>query len=398
MSRYGSRSLYNRYGGFGEYESKAQKLAKAKRQVAALRSENPDLAPIHIEGRLLARTWWGKAWNANLERYSDLNNRLERGRAYVRNGSILDLQINVGRVTAQIMGSGSSIYQCTIKIDKLSPQKWQAIKDKAAGSIPSIAELLAGKLPEEMLKLFTSKKEGLFPASSEIKKSCNCPDYASLCKHLAATLYGIGARFDHKPELIFTLRGLDPAKLVSSVIKSHKDDLINRALRADQKRQLKLKDNELAALFEIDFAGLVTNDYGMEKKHLPDIGAKKKVSSTKDKNDSWRSMIKSDLNKPIPATELIRLLSLSPMNSQTLRRLLIPVTELSLQQLLEMIVIKDKGRFRPGMSRLLAVKSVGKVKCRKFINELLQADLGSDFLNELKNRKKVLFKWLGIKG
>ncbi|EDM28293.1 zinc finger, SWIM-type [Lentisphaera araneosa HTCC2155] len=247
MSRYGN------YGGFGEYESKAQKLAKSKKKIAALKKKNPDIEPILIEGRLLARTWWGKAWNANLEKYSDLSNRLERGRSYVRNGSILDLQIHAGYITAQIMGSGSSIYKCRVDISPLSEKTWQIIKKQSSGSIASIGELLSGKFPKEMQELFAAKSDGLFPASSEIKKSCDCPDYASLCKHLAATLYGIGARFDHKPELIFTLRGIDSSELVSAVVESHKDDLISRAKKANKERQLKLKDKQLSKLFDIDF-------------------------------------------------------------------------------------------------------------------------------------------------
>ena len=246
-------SGYGNYGGFGEYESKAEKLAKSKRKIGALKKKNPNIEPILIEGRLLAKTWWGKAWNTNLEKYSDLSNRLERGRSYVRNGSIIDLQVQAGYITAQIMGSGSSTYQCRIDITPLPKKTWEIIKKKSLGNINSIGELLGGKFPEEMQELFVAKKAGLFPASSEITKSCDCPDYASLCKHLAATLYGVGARFDHKPELIFTLRGIDSSELVTAVVEGHRNDLISRAQQADKKRQLKLKDAQLSKLFGIDF-------------------------------------------------------------------------------------------------------------------------------------------------
>jgi uncharacterized Zn finger protein len=247
MSRYGN------YGGYGEYESKAQKLAKSNKKIAALKKKNPDIEPILIEGRLLAKSWWGKAWNTNLEKYSDISNRLERGRSYVRNGSILDLQIHQGYISSQIMGSGSSIYKCRVDISPLSKRTWNKIKQQSLGSINSASELLAGKFPKELQELFAAKNTGLFPASCEIEKSCDCPDYASLCKHLAATLYGIGARFDHKPELIFTLRGIDSSELVSAVVEGHRDDLISRAQQADKKRQLKLKDIQLSKLFGIDF-------------------------------------------------------------------------------------------------------------------------------------------------
>ena len=246
MSRYG-------YGGFGPSESKGDKLAKSKKKIAALRKKNKDVSPILVEGRLLAKSWWGKSWNANLEKYSDISYRLERGRAYTRNGSILDLKISKGKVTALLMGSGTSVYNCDIDIKKISPKSWQLIKKQCDGSISSIPELLAGKFPKELQDLFSGKGSGLFPASDEMEKSCDCPDYALLCKHLAATLYGIGARLDEKPELIFTLRGIDSSDLISSVIESHKDDLISRAKRASKKRQLKLKDKQLANLFGIDF-------------------------------------------------------------------------------------------------------------------------------------------------
>jgi len=246
MSRYG-------YGGFSPQESKGQKLAKSKKKIAALRKKNKDVSPVLVEGRSLAKNWWGKSWNANLEKYSDLNNRLERGRAYVRNGSILDLKISKGVITALLMGSGSSVYNCRIDINELSNKSWESIKKHCLGSISSIPELLAGKFPTKLQELLSAKGEGLFPSSKEIKKSCDCPDYASLCKHLAATLYGIGARLDEKPELMFTLRGVECSELISAVIDSHKDDLISRALRANKNRHLKLQDKQLSTLFNIDF-------------------------------------------------------------------------------------------------------------------------------------------------
>jgi len=194
------------------YVTAAQRRAKAEKHAQKLAKMGTRLAPVKIEGRAIATTFWGKAWCAHLESFSDYANRLPRGRTYVRNGSVLDVQLAPGKVTAMIMGS--SLYHGTIAIAPLKPARWKAIKEECAGKIDSLVGLLQGRLSDAVMRVITDREKGLFPQPAEITLACSCPDYASLCKHLAAVLYGVGARLDAQPELLFVLRGVDHMELI----------------------------------------------------------------------------------------------------------------------------------------------------------------------------------------
>ena len=169
-----------------------------------------------IEGRAIVSTFWGKAWCTNLEGYSDFENRLPRGRTYVRNGSVVDLKIAKGRITALV--SGSELYTVQIDIAALPQKAWQVVKARCAGKVGSLVELLQGKLSNAVMEAVTDRAEGLFPKPKEIKMRCSCPDYAGMCKHLAAVMYGIGNRLDSSPELLFELRGVDHRELIEQAI------------------------------------------------------------------------------------------------------------------------------------------------------------------------------------
>jgi uncharacterized Zn finger protein len=171
------------------------------------------LDPVAIEGRRIAHTFWGKAWCENLERYSDFSNRLPRGRTYVRNGSVIDLQVSRGRVEALV--SGSDVYQVEVGFEVVDGARWKTLKEACSGGIDSVVELLQGRFSRGVMAVLTARDTGLFPAPREIKMSCSCPDYARMCKHVAAVLYGIGARLDGRPEVLFTLRGVDHAELIT---------------------------------------------------------------------------------------------------------------------------------------------------------------------------------------
>jgi uncharacterized Zn finger protein len=205
-------SRFDYYGGFAPYVPVARRRAQALAALKKAAKNGQTFSPVKTEGRLIAKTFWGKAWCAHLESYSDFDNRLPRGRTYVRNGSVIDLQIGKGKITAHV--SGSSIYQAGIDIDPLALGRWEAIKQQCAGRIDSLVDLLRGKLSDAVMRIITDRDHGLFPAPSEIHKTCSCPDWADLCKHLAAVLYGVGARFDTDPRLLFTLRGVNPDELL----------------------------------------------------------------------------------------------------------------------------------------------------------------------------------------
>jgi uncharacterized Zn finger protein len=199
--------------GWRPYVSVAERRRKALREMEKRRKQGQPVSPVEIEGRAIVKTFWGKAWCENLERYSDFSNRLPRGRTYVRNGSVIDLQIAPGRIQALV--SGSEIYKVEVKIAPVAPSRWKAICADCAGAIDSLVELLQGKLSKGVMERICRQQAGLFPSPKEIELSCSCPDWASMCKHVAAVLYGIGARFDERPELLFHLHDLKADDLIA---------------------------------------------------------------------------------------------------------------------------------------------------------------------------------------
>jgi uncharacterized Zn finger protein len=201
----------NDYGGWAPYIPVAQRQRQAKLTVAALNKKGQGCQPVTIEGRAIAKSFWGKAWCDNLESYSDFANRLPRGRTYVRNGSVIDLCIESGRVLARV--SGSDVYRVEIGVQPLPATRWGAIIKECSGKVASLVELLQGRLSKAVMETVTRRGEGLFPLPRQISMCCSCPDAASMCKHVAAVLYGVGARLDNEPELLFRLRQVDPQEL-----------------------------------------------------------------------------------------------------------------------------------------------------------------------------------------
>lgn len=199
--------------GYPPYVPVAERKKKAAKKVASLTKKGHIVNPVVIEGRVIAKTFWGKAWCKHLETYSDYENRLPRGRTYVRNGSVIDLKLNPGEVRALV--SGSSIYTVTIKVDPLSTQKWEALQKECAGKIDSLIELLQGKFSKGVMEIITHQEKGLFPDLKNIKMDCSCYDYADMCKHVAAVLYGVGAHLGDYPENLFLLRKINHTDLIT---------------------------------------------------------------------------------------------------------------------------------------------------------------------------------------
>jgi uncharacterized Zn finger protein len=238
---------WNSYG-FRPYVPVAERRAKAARELAKLAKKNGYASsPVLLESRKIASTFWGKAWCDNLEAYSDFANRLPRGRTYVRNGSVVHLEVGQGKVTARV--SGSSLYKIEIKIKPLAPSLWKSIQTECAGKIDSLIELLQGKLSSSVMQIVTRPERGLFPTPREIELDCSCPDWADLCKHVAASLYGVGARLDQSPELLFLLRGVDPVDLISKVSAA---EAVRQTAATDGAPAL--TDKELTDVFGIELA------------------------------------------------------------------------------------------------------------------------------------------------
>lgn len=217
----------------GDYVSKAEQQARARKQSTRLGQE---ARPVVISGTQIARSFWGKAWCQHLESFSDYANRLPRGRTYVRNGSVCHLAIGPGVIKAQV--SGTSLYQVEITVTPLAPPLWEEIKSACAGQIASLLELLEGRLCDQVLKVVTDRRRGLFPHPAEIKLKCSCPDWASMCKHVAAVLYGVGNRLDLEPDLLFHLRQVDPMELFTKLTPASGERV--------------LQDDRLSQIFGID--------------------------------------------------------------------------------------------------------------------------------------------------
>ncbi len=204
--------MYNDWG-FRPYVSVGERRKKAEKEAAKRLKKGEKVSPIRIEGRQIAKTFWGKSWCEHLESFSDYENRLPRGRTYVRNGSVIHLEVGIGKIEALVQGS--SLYKIKINIKPVDQKKWEAVASGCSGQIDSVVELLQGKLSSGVMKTITDKSNGLFPHPREIDLNCSCPDWAEMCKHVAAVLYGIGSRLDNEPELLFKLRQVDHLDLIS---------------------------------------------------------------------------------------------------------------------------------------------------------------------------------------
>ncbi|MDQ1354399.1 MAG: SWIM-type protein [Acidobacteriota bacterium] len=242
------RRGYNGYSEFPVYVSVGEKRAKAEKSLSKLKKSNPAVNPVVITGSAIATSWWGKSWNKNLEGYADYSNRIGRGRSYVRSGAVLDLQIKPGEITALVQGSRSKPYSVIIQIKEITAPAWESMKKACAGKLDSLPELLAGKFPKALGELFTERGKGLFPSPREIGFSCSCPDYASMCKHVAAALYGVSARLDTEPGLFFTLRKVEIKDLVSETVQRKSQELLKKAKK---KSSRVLEDSDLSAIFGI---------------------------------------------------------------------------------------------------------------------------------------------------
>ena len=206
------------------------------------------LSPVVIDGRHIATTFWGQAWCDNLERYSDFANRLPRGRSYVRSGAVLDLQIRPGTIAALV--SGTDLYRVAIDVVRVPDAQWDAICRDVSGAIESVVELLQGRLSKSVMARLCERGAGLFPTPQEIRFTCSCPDAAAMCKHIAAVLYGIGARLDAEPALLFTLRQVEERDLITRA--EGATALVKRRGAAGSRRLL--DESVLGEVFGLDIA------------------------------------------------------------------------------------------------------------------------------------------------
>ena len=233
-------SRYEEY--WPPYVPVAQRREEAKAALAKLKRKGVDCQPVAVEGRAIARTFWGKKWCANLEAYSDFANRLPRGRSCVRNGAVLDLCIAAGNIDALV--SGTKVYKVRIGIGALDTKAWESILKECAGQVATLVELLQGRLSGAVMDVVTRPGTGLFPTPRQISFRCSCPDSASMCKHVAAALYAVGNRLDSQPDMLFLLRQVDPQDLIRQAASTPTVDA--------QTASAELDSADLSALFGIE--------------------------------------------------------------------------------------------------------------------------------------------------
>jgi len=291
----------------------------AARRTAAAVNRGGELQPINITGRAIATTFWGKSWCQHLEKFSDFSNRLPRGRTYARNGSIVHLEIDSGRVSAIV--AGSDTYHISINIKPLPEEKWQTLKQQCAGGIDSALELLQGKLSGSVMRTVCDRDNGLFPSPSEIQLDCDCPDWAALCKHLAAVMYGVGARLDESPELLFKLRGVDY------------QELIGAELAIDTSSTATELEGDLTDIFGIEIDSSFDLDGGLPMAKPKRPGPSRKAKTTGSKPRKKKIAAKSattrqqptggsiNITRGIRASHIVKLRKLHELSQQDLATL-----------------------------------------------------------------------------
>ena len=233
--------------GFYSQPTTAEPKQKSEASRKSAEKKGKVLEPVVIRGRGIANSWWGQAWCANLERYADFESRLERGKRYVRTGAVIDLKMEKGRIRAKVQGSRKTPYKVEIRISPLSEERCQEIIGKCGQRVENLEKLLAGDFPVELKELFT-ERDGLFPSPQEISFSCSCPDWALMCKHVAAALYGIGARLDENPSLFFELRGIEVGRFIDVAIANRLEVMLKNAGRKSARM---IRDEDVLELFGV---------------------------------------------------------------------------------------------------------------------------------------------------
>jgi uncharacterized Zn finger protein len=156
-----------------------------------------------------SKTWWGKRWIQALEAFG-WDNRLARGRSYARSGQVVDLEVTLGQVAADVQGSQPRPYRVTIGLKPLTEQQWEQAFQALAGQAAYSAQLLAGEMPAEIDEVMANAQASLFPTTAgDLMTECSCPDWVNPCKHVAAVHYLLAEEIDRDPFLLFTLRGKD---------------------------------------------------------------------------------------------------------------------------------------------------------------------------------------------
>lgn len=237
---------------FPAYQQPSAEMLReqAERSVKAAKKKGQKMEPaipVTGEDEEICQSWWGRAWCSNLMRYADFASRLERGRRYIRTGTVVDLKIRKGRVEARVQGTRKIPYKVDIRISPFSEEKCQAVMAKCGRKIENMEDLVAGTFPEDLKDLFT-EEGGFFPTPAEISCICSCPDWAIMCKHVAAAMYGIGLRLDENPFYFFEMRGIDINRFLDVTVDNKVESMLENA---DTVTERMLDTGKLDAIFGI---------------------------------------------------------------------------------------------------------------------------------------------------
>jgi len=282
----------SRYYGWKPYVPVAARRANAVREMQKLRKQGLDIKPVEVKKKKIAHTFWGEAWCDHLESLSDFENRLPRGRTYVRNKSVCHLDITKGKVNAMVIGS--ELYTVKIAIKPLPRKTWKDVKSRCAGQVASILDLLQGRLSKGVMSIVTDHDDGLFPLSDDITMQCSCPDCAIMCKHVAAVLYGVGTRLDEQPELLFLLRGVNHKQLISGKV-----DVTSATAGRTKGKRRRIAVDAIGDVFGIEMAENL-------KPAKANPGRRRRQSATKSGKASKAAAKRSSKAKAKPATSTTR--------------------------------------------------------------------------------------------
>lgn len=236
---------------------------------------------VNVSTNSLVHTWWGIKWCENIIGLSDYENRLARGRNYLRKGAIKELYIEKGTINAKVKGYADDPYTVKITIDPLGENAATRIK----GKFNSISGIKENYMPKDCMFLYETET-GLLPTNDEIHFSCDCPDSAVMCKHIIAVMYAIGCILDQKPLFLFDLRGID----ISTGINEVELNDINLFLSQIDDDDFSNADSGfLSRLFDIDLGDINqdSNAFLANEKRRPDDVVFIEALS----NDEWDKII-----------------------------------------------------------------------------------------------------------
>ena len=181
--------------------------------------------PISTEKGIKAKTrrgdfgqsWWGKQFITALEKFG-WENRLTRGKRYARRGQVLSVNIEKGKITAEVQGSRRTPYSVSIATPIFSARDWKNIIQELSNQALYTAELLAGEMPKDIITKLDNIGYNILPKTrKDLKTYCSCPDSANPCKHIAAVYYLVSEQFDEDPFLLFKLRGMEKEELLDAL-------------------------------------------------------------------------------------------------------------------------------------------------------------------------------------